>query len=171
MSDKKFGFFIEKESMKIVPDADAVGEGFVEIQAKGQLISDYDKEQLLQIRASVFGKNAPVDAKKSAQKIADEIWDEVHKGEDTTPSNPEQKTDEPESIPAEPKEKKETKAQILRRVLKEKGTMTQKDLAEAIGSDTRNTHTMVAILRNPKRTKEPVDVIYNKEEKTYTWPS
>ena len=178
MAEKSF--YYDKNVFNIVADIDADGDCIL-VESVEQLTST-DREELLCIREKIFGKNSPVDAKKSAAKLSQEIWDEVFKGEDekqntsTASGEGVEESDKPgdksgKKDKKEQKEKKKTKADIARETLQEKVTMTQAELAAACGSDTRNTHTMISIMKNPQRTKDPVEILYNKHDKTYTWPS
>ena len=180
------GFFINS-FFAVIADADANNES-IEISTEEDL-SKLARENILSIKKSVFGQVTPLDGKKTGKTLAKEIFAELNKSETSPGASSDKppvddkdkpKVDDKDKPPVDdkdkppvdpPKEKKETKAQILRRVLAAAGSMSQKDLAAAVGSDIRNTHTMVAILGNEKRTKEPVKIAYDKATKTYTWPA
>lgn len=163
MSETK-GFFFKADTFELVADADVNKEDpqLVEIVSKEQLVPMFSKEDLLRLRRSVFGSNTAIDEKKTVATLAEEIWNEIHR---------EDPQDEEESkAKSKGKNKKETKTGRLRKILAEKGTMGREDLAQQVGVSYRDIHVMVSIMRNEKRTKDPVDISYDKEAKTYTWP-
>lgn len=115
------------------------------------------KEQLIQLRTDLRGKEAKGDDKKSMRKLSYEIFAEVFK----------EKKPAAEKAKKEKKEKKPTKMGMIREILGN-GPMDKATLAEMIGSDAPNTNTMISILKNPTRTKDPIFVTYNKATQVYT---
>jgi hypothetical protein len=81
------------------------------------------------------------------------------------------KKKEPEGK-AEKKEKKGSRANSkvarLRRMFLENGTQSLADVIRDSGFDHRNVFTAVAILRNPKRTKDLLDLGYDRKTQIFT---
>lgn len=150
-------FIINAETMEIVKEVaeNATGK-FLVITKADELVEQLDKDTLVKLRTGIRGKEAKGDLTKSAKKLAFECWTEMNK---------------PEKEKKAPKKKgpaKVTKVSIAREVLKAKGTISKKDLAEAVGHDLQNCHTMISILKNPTRTKDPLFVSYDKASTMYT---
>jgi len=150
-------FFVNADTMVAVKEVEEDAEGnFAVITKPDELIESFEKEKLIALRTNIRGKEAKGDQNKSAKKLAFEICEQM--GKDPKPA-------------AKTKEKKPpkvTKVSMAREILAEKGTIKKADLAEAIGHDLQNCHTMISILKNAKRTKEPLFVSYNKATTEYT---
>lgn len=150
-------FFVNSDTMTAVKEVEEGNEGnFAVITTVDGLTESFDKEKLVELRTSVRGKVAKGDKNKSAKKLAFEIFEQITK---------------PEKEKKKAKEKKPakiTKVSMARKILTDKITVKKADLAEAIGHDLQNCHTMISILKNVKRTKEPMFVSYNKSTTEYT---
>jgi len=72
------------------------------------------------------------------------------------------------SAPADIKTKKPSKLTIIRDLLLSKGQVHIDELIAASGHDRKNVHATVGVLRNPKKTKDPLDVQYDRETKIFS---
>jgi len=151
-------FFVESSTFKIYPEPpeDAEGE-FVHISSVEDLTNVFKKLDLQKAMVQMKGREVASDMKKSAKKLAFEIYEATTGGG--------KKSSGGEAKP--PKEKKPSKIGKLREMLTEKGTATKEELAEFSGYDKPNTHTAISILKNPKRTKVPVFTSYDRRIETY----
>lgn len=150
-------FVVNATDMSFYKEVPEGQEGkFAVISNVDELADQFDKDSLITLRTNLRGKPAAGDAKKSAKKLAFECFKEATK--EKTPA-----AEKKETAP-----KKPTKTNLAREILKEKGVISRKDLAEAIGHDESNCHTMMSILKNPKRTKDPVWNLFDKASGTYT---
>jgi len=151
-------FFVNADEMTAIKEVteDAVGNFAVITKADELLETFPKKEDLIKLRTSIRGKEAKGDQNKSAKKLAFEIFEQM--GKDP----------KPEKKAKEKKPPKITKVSMARDILLEKTTIKKADLAEAIGHDLQNCHTMISILKNAKRTKKPLYVSYNKATTEYT---
>ena len=61
-----------------------------------------------------------------------------------------------------------SKIQKVRDMFKERKSWTLQEIAERSGFDERNAKTCLSILRNPKRSKEPLITHLDREKKLYT---
>lgn len=77
--------------------------------------------------------------------------------------------EKPERVMSEEKkEKKRSYAVIIRELLdNKKGVITRDEIMEATGCDERNAAVAMSILKNPGRTKEPIDWLYHRGTRTY----
>lgn len=111
------------------------------------------------------------------QKVCHKIQSEIGK-KDCVQTNPETKEDQPcefldEKIKlktAKEKKKAERKPSYqdkIKVVLNEFGWATRETLMEATGADAKNLSVAVSILKNPKRTKEPMAVDYVRGNQVY----
>ena len=151
-------FFIETETMSIskeAPAEDAVGK-FAVVTSADELVEQFKKDQLRVLIASARGKANKGDESMSIKKLAFEAFKLMTK------------LASEKKKPVEKKEPRVTKVSQARDLLNEKGTIKKEDLAAAIGHDNANCHTMISILKNSARTKEPMYVAYNKATTEYT---
>lgn len=164
-------FYFNNQSYNIVPDPDAEADpgNFTQVKTVEELMS-VPKESLMKIHASAFGRpSLPGDSKKSAKKLAVEIFAELERSDGAQVADGEEKPKRTRT-PKEPKEKKPSKMDRIREIVQERGVIAKAELAELIGSDEQNTHTMISIMKNAKRTKDPVEIAYDKKQKLYAWP-
>ena len=61
-----------------------------------------------------------------------------------------------------------TKISIVRQMFAVQDTWTREEISEKSGYDWRNTHTAMSILKNPKRTRDPLPTVYDRATRTYT---
>ena len=73
---------------------------------------------------------------------------------------------EAEQKPKTPK--KPSYQDILRQLFQDNPVRTRAEVIEALGCDEKNASVAVSILKNAKRTKEPMQVAYDRKTKTYT---
>lgn len=172
--EKHNQFYFNKETFELVADVDA-DENCTHITSLEDLLK-IDRPSLRKIRSNIFGGETPADSKKASKVLAKQIIAEIGRTDkaDEPVDKPDLPINEPppvdEQDPVTGKVKKVKKMDLIKAVVQEKGTISRADLAVEIGSDERNTHTMVSILGNAKRTKVPVKISYNKKDKTYSWP-
>jgi len=74
---------------------------------------------------------------------------------------------EVKSSKKEKKDKAPTKSDLVRAIFEKTDFATVEEIATIIGSDLKNTRTLVSILANPSRTKNPLPVEYDRENKTF----
>jgi len=67
-----------------------------------------------------------------------------------------------------PKEPRVTKTSKIRELFATKKSATLQEIMDYCGHDRHNTQSMMAILKNPKRTKDLLVTEYDRETKTYT---
>jgi len=151
-------FLIEAASMKVVEKAEGEGK-FALISSPDDLAAQFEKADLVKLRTNLRGKAAEADEKKSVKKLAGECFMAMDKGGEKKKS----------AAKKDKAPKKPSKMDTIVATLQEKKTITRPELAAIIGSDEANTHTMISILKSPKRTKEPILVDYDKGTKTYTF--
>lgn len=151
-------FFINADTMECFKEAPEGAKGsFAVVTSADELVDQFGKkEQLQKLIANVRGKELKGDESKSLKKLAFECFKLM-----TAPPAAAKPA-------AEKKPPKITKVSIARQVLGDKGTILKKDLAEAVGHDLANCHTMISILKNPTRTKDHLFVAYNKATTEYT---
>ena len=151
-------FFINSDTLEVFKEAPTDVKGnFAVVTSAEELVDQFgDKTKMQKLISNVRGKALKGDEQKSLKKLAIECFKLM-----TTP-------EAEKKAPKEKKPPKVTKVSIARRVLGDKGTILKKDLAEAVGHDLSNCHTMISILKNASRTKEPLFVAYNKSTTEYT---
>lgn len=76
------------------------------------------------------------------------------------------KGETPDATPNPPKGP--TKMELLRTAFQEKKEWTVDELVARCGYDERNLRTATAIFRNRSRTKDPINIVWNKEKKTFS---
>lgn len=164
MTDKK-EFTLNPQTMEIFKEAPekATGE-FLLVGKADDLVECFkeNKDGLVKLSEAVKGKVVIADVKKSAKKLAAEIFDAAVKklyGGASKPAASGKGTSTPRA---------ESKLSKLRAKLVPGKTVTKQELSDASGYDLPNTHTAMSILKNPERTKEPIFYTYNKKDQSYT---
>jgi hypothetical protein len=64
-------------------------------------------------------------------------------------------------------EKKPSKMNIIRVMFADKQSWTRQEIMKRTGFDAKNAHAAMNVLKNPNRTKNPLNFTYNKENQIY----
>jgi len=64
-------------------------------------------------------------------------------------------------------ERKVSKMSIIRSMFEDKGSWTRDEIMRRTGFDARNAHAAMNVLKNPNRTKNPLNFAYDKNSQTY----
>jgi hypothetical protein len=67
----------------------------------------------------------------------------------------------------EKKARKVTKMSIIREMFQDKASWTRDQIMRRTGFDSKNAHAAMNVLKNPNRTKDPLNFIYDRENQTY----
>ena len=67
----------------------------------------------------------------------------------------------------EKKERKISKMSIIRSMFEDKASWTREEIMSRTGFDAKNAHAAMNVLKNPNRTKDPLNFSYNRESQTY----
>ena len=67
----------------------------------------------------------------------------------------------------EKKERKLSKMGIIRSMFEDKASWTREEIMSRTGFDDKNAHAAMNVLKNPNRTKDPLNFKYNRENQTY----
>ena len=63
--------------------------------------------------------------------------------------------------------KKQSKMGIIRSMFQDQGSWTRDQIMRRTGFDAKNAHAAMNVLKNPKRTKSPLNFTYDRETQTY----
>jgi len=132
---------------------------FVIMESPTQLSDYFPQEKLVQLRTNIRGKESKSDISKSAKKLAKECYNAIIKIKPQVQSTVNPKVNSTE--------KKVTKSGRLREyfLMNESGSVS--DLVAFTGFDEKNLRTAVSILANPGRTKYPIVIQYDSDNKIY----
>ena len=67
----------------------------------------------------------------------------------------------------EKKERKISKMSIIREMFQNQALWTREEIMRRTGFDAKNAHAAMNVLKNPNRTKDPLNFTYNRENQTY----
>ena len=67
----------------------------------------------------------------------------------------------------EKKERKVTKMGIIREMFQDQASWTREEIMSRTGFDAKNAHAAMNVLKNPNRTKDPLNFTYNRKNQTY----
>jgi hypothetical protein len=67
----------------------------------------------------------------------------------------------------EKKEHKVSKMGIIREMFQDQASWTRGEIMSRTGFDSKNAHAAMNVLKNPKRTKDPLNFTYDRENQTY----
>ena len=67
----------------------------------------------------------------------------------------------------EKKEHKASKMSIIRSMFEDKTSWTREEIMSRTGFDAKNAHAAMNVLKNPDRTKDPLNFTYDRETQTY----
>jgi len=67
----------------------------------------------------------------------------------------------------EKKESKVSKMSIIRSMFEDKASWTREEIMRRTGFDAKNAHAAMNVIKNPDRTKDPLNFTYNRENQTY----
>ena len=67
----------------------------------------------------------------------------------------------------EKKERKLSKMGIIREMFQKQTSWTREEIMSRTGFDAKNAHAAMNVLKNPNRTKDPLNFKYNRENQTY----
>ena len=67
----------------------------------------------------------------------------------------------------EKKEHKISKVSIIREMFQEQASWTRQEIMRRTGFDAKNAHAAMNVLKNPNRTKSPLNFTYNRENQNY----
>jgi hypothetical protein len=67
----------------------------------------------------------------------------------------------------EEKDRKVTKMSIIRGMFQDQASWTREEIMRRTGFDAKNAHAAMNVLKNPKRTKDPLNFEYDRENQTY----
>ncbi len=67
----------------------------------------------------------------------------------------------------EKKERRVSKMSIIRSMFEDKASWTREEIMSRTGFDAKNAHAAMNVLKNPNRTKSPLNFTYNRENQTY----
>ena len=56
---------------------------------------------------------------------------------------------------------------IIRSMFEDKASWTREEIMRRTGFDAKNAHAAMNVLKNPNRTKDPLNFKYNRENQTY----
>ena len=65
------------------------------------------------------------------------------------------------------KDRKMSKMSIIRAMFVDKRSWTRQEIMKRTGFDAKNANAAMNVLKNPSRTKNPLNFTYNKENQTY----
>jgi len=65
------------------------------------------------------------------------------------------------------KERKVSKMTIIREMFQEQASWSREEIMSRTGFDAKNAHAAMNVLKNPIRTKDPLNFTYNRENQTY----
>ena len=68
---------------------------------------------------------------------------------------------------SEKKERKISKMSIIREMFQDKGSWTREEVMRRTGFDAKNAHAAMNVLKNPNRTKDPLNFAYDRKNQTY----
>jgi hypothetical protein len=115
-------------------------------------------------------KESNMTKKAAAKKTSVKKTDKKATAKATTPpvKKTDKKTTAKTTTPAVKKEKKVTKQQIIREAFAKKATQSVDDLLALVGGSPNNLRVTLGILKNIKRTKDPLITTYDKDKTTFT---
>lgn len=64
-------------------------------------------------------------------------------------------------------DKKHSKMSIIREMFQEQASWTRQEIMKRTGFDAKNAHAAINVLKNPNRTKNPLNFTYDRENQTY----
>ena len=67
----------------------------------------------------------------------------------------------------EKRERKVTKMSIIREMFEKKASWTRQEIMSRTGFDAKNAHAALNVLKNPNRTKDPLNFTYDRKNQTY----
>jgi hypothetical protein len=67
----------------------------------------------------------------------------------------------------EKRERKISRMSIIREMFQEQASWTRQEIMSHTGFDAKNAHTAMNVLKNPNRTKNPLNFTYNRENQIY----
>ena len=67
----------------------------------------------------------------------------------------------------ENKERKVSKMSIIRQMFQEQASWSREEIMSRTGFDAKNAHAAMNILKNPNRTKNPLNFAYDRKTQTY----
>ena len=67
----------------------------------------------------------------------------------------------------EKKERKVSKVSIIREMFQEQASWTREEIMRRTGFDAKNAHAAMNVLKNPNRSKNPLNFTYDRENQTY----
>jgi hypothetical protein len=65
------------------------------------------------------------------------------------------------------KKPKASKMSVIRSMFVDKASWTREEIMRRTGFDAQNAHAAMNVLKNPNRTKDPLNFTYNRENQTY----
>ena len=67
----------------------------------------------------------------------------------------------------EKKRRKVSKMSIIREMFEDQASWTREEIMSRTGFDAKNAHAAMNVLRNPNRTKDPLNFTYDRKNQTY----
>ena len=67
----------------------------------------------------------------------------------------------------EKKDRKMSKMGIIRQMFQDKASWTREEIMSRTGFDAKNAHAAMNVLKNPDRTKDPLNFEYDRKNRTY----
>jgi hypothetical protein len=67
----------------------------------------------------------------------------------------------------EKKDRKVTKMSIIREMFQDKASWSREEIMRCTGFDAKNAHAAMNVLKNPNRTKDPLNFTYDRENQIY----
>ena len=67
----------------------------------------------------------------------------------------------------EKEERKVTKMSIIREMFQDQASWTREEIMKRTGFDAKNAHAAMNVLKNPNRTKDPLNFTYDRKNQTY----
>ena len=109
-----------------------------------------------------------MDLKKMTIKELNKLYNSLTEGKKIKKFESKAKAiDRVKKLLPERKERKASKMNTIREMFQEQASWTREEIMSRTGFDAKNAHAAMNVLKNPNRTKDPLNFKYNRENQTY----